>query len=257
MGWKKRALRLAAAILLLFCTGCESAAAVQAPKADRQPAEAAVSSPQSAAPKAAPAGGKTLPVENIQQRPEFPSGCEITSAAIALNYRGYEVSRETLAGYLPCSSSFSRSDGRLYGPDPRETFVGSPDTDRYGCYAPVVVEAVNRFLAGVGASENSRAVDLTGTPAERLYGFIDRGLPVIVWVTSGMEAPSPGDEWFLRSTGEYFRWIKKEHVMVLMGYTAGQAVFSDPDDARGTVFYDRALFARRYGELSRQAVVIE
>ncbi len=249
---KSFALRAAAAVCaLLFLAGCEGAAAAQ--KAASQPAAESV--PQSAAPAAA--GGKTLRVQNLQQMPGLPAGCEITAAAIALNYLGYEVSKETLARYLPRGEGFSVSGGKRYGPDPWKAFAGSPEQDRYGCYAPVVAGAVNAFLASVGAQDNNRAADLTGAPVERLYGYIDRGLPVVVWVTSRMEAPEPGDGWYLKDTGGYFRWIKKEHAMVLIGYTAAQAVFSDPNDPRGTVAYDKALFAQRYGELYSQAVTVE
>ncbi len=43
-----------------------------------------------------------LDVENILQNPELPNGCEITSAAIVLNYLGFDIDKVTLAeNYLP------------------------------------------------------------------------------------------------------------------------------------------------------------
>ena len=38
-----------------------------------------------------------LNVENILQNPELPNGCEITSAAIVLNYLGFDIDKVTLA----------------------------------------------------------------------------------------------------------------------------------------------------------------
>ena len=38
-----------------------------------------------------------LDVENIPQNPELPNGCEITSAAIVLNYLGFDIDKVTLA----------------------------------------------------------------------------------------------------------------------------------------------------------------
>ena len=43
-----------------------------------------------------------LPVENIQQLPELPAGCEITSTTIALNYElGITESKMDMVSYLP------------------------------------------------------------------------------------------------------------------------------------------------------------
>ena len=41
--------------------------------------------------------GAQLEVENIDQNPELPNGCEITSAAIVLQYLGFPVDKVTLA----------------------------------------------------------------------------------------------------------------------------------------------------------------
>ena len=43
-----------------------------------------------------------LNVEFLSQKPELPTGCEITSLTTVLNYLGYDVSKETMANeYLP------------------------------------------------------------------------------------------------------------------------------------------------------------
>ena len=198
--------------------------------------------------------GKTLPVKNIQQLPELKAGCEVTSAAIVLNYLGYNIGKTGLAGYLNTDHNFITRNGGLYGPDPWISFVGSPMTDRYGCYAPVIVNMANGYLRSVNSER--KAVDLTGTAPSELYSYIDEGLPVIVWATVDMEKPSPGPEWNLNDTGESFQWLLGEHCLVLIGYTDGTAVFSDPLDERGTVTYDRSLFEKRYAQLYSQAVLI-
>lgn len=198
--------------------------------------------------------GKLLAVKNIQQMPELKSGCEITSAAMVLQYFGYSVSKIKLASYLKCDSSFQQKDGKTFGPNPWSAFVGSPDQDRYGCYAPVIKTAVNRYLDSVKAKH--RAYDITGTSVEKLYDLIDKGVPVIVWATSSMKEPSLGTGWYLNDTKEFYQWIEGEHCMVLTGYTDTKAVFSNPNDERGTVAYDRSLFEQRYQDLYEQAVVI-
>ncbi|WP_252903924.1 C39 family peptidase [Secundilactobacillus oryzae] len=55
-----------------------------------------------------------LSVPLIAQRPELPTGCEITATAMMLNYAGAKVSKMTLAKEMPRSSN------------PNKGFVGSP-----------------------------------------------------------------------------------------------------------------------------------
>lgn len=61
-----------------------------------------------------------LNVENILQTPELPNGCEITSAAIVLNYLGFDIDKVTLAeNYLPMHIPYWEAD-------PEVEFMGSP-----------------------------------------------------------------------------------------------------------------------------------
>lgn len=200
-------------------------------------------------------GEKILSVRNIQQLPELPSGCEITAAAIALNYLGCEVTKTELARFFPVGGRPHAQGGRLIGPDPWATFAGDPKSSGYGCFAPVVTEAVNRFLSSAGSAR--RAENLSGAKAADLTAYIDAGTPVIVWATISMKAPYDGDGWYLESTGEYYRWTAREHCLVLIGYSDGKAVLSDPLNREGTVRYDFSLFETRYRQLFSQAVVVK
>ena len=270
-------LRRAAALAvcaLLTISGCSSGKAVKAVPAPQHlravsSSSAASSKPSSssAPSKINAAGGKTasspdsgtgekiLNVKNIQQTPELQSGCEVTAAAILLNYFGYDVTKTDLLPFLPNDNDFFEMNGKQYGPNPWKTFAGSPDTDRYGCYAPVISNVLNDYLLTV--SGRHVAYNLTGLSVDKLYKCVDAGLPVIVWVTIGMAEPSGGRSWYLIDTGENYQWILKEHCMVLIGHTQTQAVFSDPYDVRGTVSYDRSLFEKRYKQLFSQAVAMQ
>lgn len=223
-----------------------------------EPPSPSGSSPQSEpvpkdAPEEPPLSGKTLQVKNIQQLPELKAGCEVTSAAIVLNYLGYDVKKTELVGYLNRDANFRTVNGKLYGPDPWTSFAGDP-ADKYGCYAPVITDMANRYLRAVKSDRT--AVNISGAAPVELYSCIDSGFPVVVWATTFMEEPSVGPEWYLNDTGEYYQWILKEHSLVLTGYTENTVVFSDPLDERGTVTYDRALFELRYAQMYSQAVLI-
>lgn len=75
-----------------------------------------------------------LPVENIQQNPELPTGSEITSAAIVLNYYGIKCDKTDLLNYLPMSKR--PADSTAPWVNPNDYFCGDPrETDNsYGCY---------------------------------------------------------------------------------------------------------------------------
>ena len=263
---RRRAAALSACALLI-ASGCSTGNAAKTASAPQQARSASSSSAASSSPAASKSADenktaasksgseKILNVKNIQQTPELQSGCEVTAATILLNFFGYDVTKTDLLSFLPNDDDFFETDGKQYGPNPWKTFAGSPDTDHYGCYAPVIANTLNDYLLAVDGSHV--AYNLTGLSADKLYKLVDAGLPVVVWVTIGMAEPSGGKSWYLTDTGESYQWIAKEHCMVLIGYTATQAVFSDPYDARGTVSYDKSLFEKRYQQLYSQAVAMQ
>ncbi len=90
---------------------------------------------------------KIIEVPYIDQSVSYPTGCESVSATMLLQYLGYEITvDEFIRNYVPCVPMQER-DGQLYGPDPRKAFCGSPyDKDSFGCYAPVICEALQKAV---------------------------------------------------------------------------------------------------------------
>lgn len=195
-----------------------------------------------------------LDVINIQQLPELPAGCEITSTTIVLNYEGIEVDKMTLLDYLPRVGY--PVEGERWD-SPWEKFIGDPTSDRYGCYSPVIIKTVNAFFESNDIT-SYEVIDISGSSIKELYAQIDKGHPVIVWATAFMKKSWLGPSWELKD-GSTFRWRVKEHCLVLIGYDTGAdtVILSDPFDERGTVEYDASLFEKRYKELYEQALVIQ
>ena len=70
--------------------------------------------------------------QNIQQNPELPTGCEVTSLAMVLNHLGYKIDKCILADDF-------LNKGEIGSTDFSEAFVGNPrDDEGYGCYANVI-----------------------------------------------------------------------------------------------------------------------
>lgn len=189
-----------------------------------------------------------LGVQNILQKPDLPAGPEVTCLAIVLNYMGEYVDKVSLAeNYLTIAEPGTAS--------PYEAYLGDPKVAEgsYGCYAPVIVEAANRYLTEKTVS-GKRAVDVSGSSQEVLLNYVKNGNPVIVWGTTNLVESKVTEEWEVN--GELIQWKDHEHCTVLMGYnkTRGTVIVADP--LRGIVEFDMDKYFERYQEQYANAVLI-
>ncbi len=194
---------------------------------------------------------KIIELLPLSQYPSLPTGCEVTAAATVLRFYGENITPEQIAeDWLLKDEAFYTENGSLYGPDPRRAFVGDPfKTTGYGCFAPVIENAVN------SGSALCRAEVIKDKSLSELCSlYIDNGAPVIIWVTMGMRSSGEGSRWQL-SSGETFIWPAGEHCMVLCGYDEKYFHLSDPQSG-SVVIYEKKLVERRFGELGNQAVII-
>lgn len=213
------------------------------------------SSPSAASSPADPeplAEGEVLSVPLLsQQQLGMPTGCELVSAGMLLEYYGCDL---TLYQWMDNCVEFSTpwlQDGRMVNLSPGEAFIGSPwESSGYGCFAPVIRDALTLALP------DRQVEDLTGTSLEELEReYLSRRIPVLVWVTICMEETSEGPSW-LTPEGETFTRTNNEHCMVLVGSDSDNYIFNDPYQAGGQVSYPRQLAESRYEEMGRQAVAV-
>lgn len=195
---------------------------------------------------------KLIQVKELCQYPDLPTGCEATCASMVLNYYGVDITPQGFAGsWLEYNNDFEYIDDKLYGPDPKEFFVGDPfDKYSYGCYAPAIAKAVN---------DNSVLCD-----AEVIYGktvdqlctkYIDNDKPLILWVTTSMRESKVEASWYLEDDSCFY-WKNGEHAMVLVGYDEIYYFLNDPESG-STVAYRKDVVEKRFAELGRQAVYID
>lgn len=210
----------------------------------------------SSSPATQPTGTMTalpplLNVPTLCQYPALPTGCEVTAAAMVLQWYGESVTPQTIASdWLICDTLYEK-DGLLYGPDPHKVFVGDPfSADGYGCYAAPIADAINN-----GSGAHSATV-IKGERLATLYEhYVAEGHPLLTWVTMEMRAPFNGTRWQLPD-GEDYTWIAGEHCMVLIGADATRYYFNDPRTG-GVVGYDKALCEKRFAALGSEALLIE
>ena len=182
-------------------------------------------------------------VENvpfISQLVKYPTGCESVSAVMVLNWAGVEVTvDEFIDNYLAVGTAPYRDEnGELKGCDPWKEFPGDPRTEKgWGCFLPVVVNAVEKMGAGV------ELVPMRGEPLEKLcHDWIDRGIPLVFWATIHMNPPREYTRW-KTSEGKEIVWISPMHCLVLIGYDEEGYWFNDPTDGEKKWFPKSAVEA--------------
>ncbi len=187
----------------------------------------------------------------VLQNPELPTGCEITSLTMLLNYIGFDIDKLTLADeYLP--------KGEYRKADFNKVFVGDPRSRQaYGCTAAVIAETAEKFLSDYDTENKWQVVNVTGHSPEMLYSAVKYGNPVVVWGSINMgEIIRDYVSWTDEETGETVSWFGGEHCILLTGYDMRENLVYVNDPLRGQVSYDMRTFEKRFEELNRNAVII-
>ncbi|WP_367377156.1 C39 family peptidase [Levilactobacillus cerevisiae] len=130
-----------------------------------------------------------LNVPLIAQRPELPTGCEITATTMMLQYAGAKVTKMSLAKEMPRSSN------------PNKGFVGSPySASGWWIYPKGLMSTVKAHLGS--------AKDMTGASFSKMKTQINQGHTVVIWVA--------GVDGFVN------------HAITLTGYSSTRAYYNDP-----------------------------
>lgn len=199
---------------------------------------------------------KIINVSNISQYPELPTGCEVTSLTMLLNYLGYQIDKINLAkNYLP-KQDFYYSNGIYYGADFRTTFAGNPESEHsYGCLAPCIVTTANSYLNSIGSDSIVR--NISGSDFDSLLTeYIDNDKPVLIWITSGNLHESSLTTKWTTPNGEQVQWRAYEHCVVLTGYDLDNGLIYVSDPMYNNIVYDYNKIKLRYNEMGRQSVYI-
>lgn len=192
----------------------------------------------------------------IYQEPELPTGCEITSLTMVLNYYGYDVDKVTMAeDYLPTVSGTGTyySGGRKYGVDMNNYFVGNPEGHGRVCGTGAITTAADDYLSDQGSYLH--ATDIRGTSAEDLYELIKEDIPVVTWVTiSCGDRGEPVESWYT-DYGEEVDWSRMDHCVALIGVTDDTVIIADPIE--GIVQHSKEDFEQAYESRDERSVIIE
>lgn len=166
----------------------------------------------------------------INQNPELPTGCEITSITMLMNFYGYDYSKEEMnQKFLDKSDNFFWKNGQLYGPNPQKFFLGNPafSSGYYGlqCFSGVWVDTLNKAFK---ENKSQRyAYSLNGLTLSELEKFLSEG-PILISASIDMN-PACSQVLFKDfETGAAVTTYRNFHCVVLVGYDEESYYINDP-----------------------------
>lgn len=191
-----------------------------------------------------------LDVPFVNQNPELPTGCEVTSLTCVLLYLGFDIDKETLAkNYLPMSNEIGEGMFINY-------FFGSPWLNSgMGCFAPTIVTAANNFLKDNQTEKKAHSISYSSI--NTLFSELSNGNPVIVWTSFNYDEKDVTYKDIAQPNGSYFSWPSYEHCVVLSGYNLEENTVTLTDPTYGIVQRNLDDFTYFYQKYFYQAVVIK
>ena len=199
--------------------------------------------------------GIILDVPYINQRKDFPNGCESVSAVMALQYFGVDITPyDFIENYLDMGRSIYIENGEYMACDPRQMFPGDPrKSTGWGCYPEVIKKAIDKMNL-----KNIRPVILKDTSLNTLCKeYIDNKIPVVFWATIDMYAPSEYITWRINDgSGRTHTWTSPFHCLLLVGYDDDNYYFNDPWRQKNKA-YSKKDVEIAYSGLGREALVLE
>jgi uncharacterized protein YvpB len=225
-----RGILAAALVALVACTPPER-------MEESTGAESALTAPDSIA----------LDVPFVEQDPELPRGCEVTSLTMLLRGAGVAVDKMTLASQV---DKVPYQVNGKYG-NPNVGFVGDMYTfskPGYGVYHAPVVRLADRYLPG-------RIVDVTNVPFDELLTrYVGQRFPVWIITNATFRAlPASSFETWSTATGNVqITW--EEHSVLITGYGPDFVLIHDPLASTPLTRHPRADFQHAWEQMGMQAL---
>lgn len=187
----------------------------------------------------------TLNVPYISQlTPTYaPFGCEGASLLMALKYKGYtKESLKSLLDQMPKTKN-----------DPYIAFAGTPYKNINGVFQSIFPKP----LAAFGQKFSSKVANVTRYTTTQLKKELDRGNPVVVYVT--LKFAKPVWAKYYMGTAGNVNIVDNLHVMTLIGYNkkTGSYYVADPNSTKTNNKYwvSKSAFETSYNALKYAVVV--
>lgn len=193
-----------------------------------------------------------MDASHVEQMPELPRGCEVTSLAMLLQTNGVNVDKMTLAKQIKQDPTpYEQKNGMIYFGNPNFGFVGDMytfDKPGLGVYHGPIRLLAEEYLP-------NQVVDLTGVEFDDLYYFLSEGYPVWVIINSRYrELPESEFQNWSTPIGQV-KVTYREHSVILTGYDEHYIYFNDPLAPNKNRKVNKDHFAAAWKQMGSQAIV--
>jgi uncharacterized protein YvpB len=185
-----------------------------------------------------------VPLLNQMDSPRLYNGCEVTSLAMILNYKGIMVTKNELAkkvDRVPLKYSNGENGNPNFG------FVGNmEDGPGLGVYHGPIQKLAKKYV-------KEKVQDLTNQPFDRILQEVADGNPIWV-ITTGNFAP----------VSEFQTWQTPQgsvditynmHSVVITGYDRESIYINNPYGTKNQKL-NRDSFIKAWEQMGKQAIVI-
>ncbi|MDZ5472601.1 C39 family peptidase [Bacillus sp. 31A1R] len=187
----------------------------------------------------------------INQLPELPRGCEVTSLAMLLQYANVQVDKMTLAKEIKKDPTpYFVKEGKIYFGNPHDGFVGSMytyDKPGLGVYHEPIKELADSYLPG-------QVLDLTGGKFKELKTHLSDGRPVWVIINTTYKKLSKQFFQTWHTPSGLVDVTFKEHSVLITGYDQDYVYFNDPLTGEKNKKAPKKDFEESWVQMGRQAI---
>ncbi len=185
-----------------------------------------------------------VPLLNQMDPPRLKAGCEVTSLAMILNFKGIQVSKNALAQEIT-RVPIKYSNGE-YG-NPNTGFVGNmEDGPGLGVYHGPIFDLANKYL-------NGRVEDLTNLAFDVILQKVASGNPVWVINTKTFVPISDLQTWQTPQGSVDITF--NMHSVVITGYDPENIYINNPYGFKNQSV-NRENFIKAWEQMGKQAIVI-
>ncbi|MFA9556029.1 C39 family peptidase [Evansella sp. AB-rgal1] len=194
-----------------------------------------------------------LDVPLVNQYPELPRGCEVTSLAMVLQYYHLNADKLTLAEEVKKETTpLEVKDGKIYYGDPNKGFVGDMyDLNKpgYGVYHKPIERLAKQY-------KGDKVVDITGANFDHVLVQVSKGRPVwIITNTRYKKLPNSSFETWHTPNGK-IDITYHLHSVVITGFDNDYIYFNDPLHETPNRKKAKQPFIEAWEQMGKQAIFI-
>lgn len=193
-----------------------------------------------------------LNVPLIKQRPQLPSGCEVTALAMALAFYGKNVDKTVLAKQMPKDKTavVRNKDNsiKIWG-DPEVGFVGDPYGNGITINPNPLKEVLDNYRKG--------GLALYGKNFSVIEGYVKKGAPTLIWFTVTHEMPTKRT--WKTPKGKTIQAPRPLHCIVVTGVDSKYVYFNDGESTSlsgKNSRIEKTKFINIYNAMGKRALVV-